>query len=163
MCNIAFSRLWVSIVHPFLGLHGGAPRRQQFQSTSLSCANLSSRLYLPVAGGQQGRFGPCFQTEASVSSGVTQPAVLTGLLYVICERLSAVMFPLDVIFIVFLLKIIIKWDVLLYLKGKRQSYPCNRPWRPIGLWDVEALMFSRQSAHSWRSGWQPYAPAAFYP
>jgi hypothetical protein len=22
------------------------------------------------------------------------------------------------------------------------SYPCNRPWRPIGLWDVEAPAFS---------------------
>jgi hypothetical protein len=26
---------------------------------------------------------------------------------------------------------------------KRYSYPCNRPWRPIGLWDVEAPTFSR--------------------
>jgi hypothetical protein len=33
-------------------------------------------------------------------------------------------------------------------KGK--SYPCNKPWRPIGLWDVEASTFSRQSAHRWR-------------
>jgi hypothetical protein len=32
----------------------------------------------------------------------------------------------------------------------------NRPWRPIGLWDVEATTFSRQSAHRWRWG-QPYA------
>jgi hypothetical protein len=31
---------------------------------------------------------------------------------------------------------------------------------PIGLWDVEA--FSRQSAHRWRWGCQPYAPAALY-
>jgi hypothetical protein len=23
-----------------------------------------------------------------------------------------------------------------------KSYPCNRPWRPIGLWDVEAPTFS---------------------
>jgi hypothetical protein len=30
------------------------------------------------------------------------------------------------------------------------SYPCNRPWRPIGLWEVEALTFSRQSTHRWR-------------
>jgi hypothetical protein len=28
---------------------------------------------------------------------------------------------------------------------KRQSYPCNRPWRPIGLWDVEASKFSLDS------------------
>jgi hypothetical protein len=34
------------------------------------------------------------------------------------------------------------------------SYACNRPWRPIGLWDVEA--------RKWRSGCQAYAPAALY-
>jgi hypothetical protein len=27
-------------------------------------------------------------------------------------------------------------------------YPCNRQWRPIGLWDVEDPTLSRQSAHS---------------
>jgi hypothetical protein len=27
-----------------------------------------------------------------------------------------------------------------------KSYPCNRPWRPIGLWEVKAPTFSRQSA-----------------
>jgi hypothetical protein len=47
-------------------------------------------------------------------------------------------------------------------KGKTM-YPCNRPWRPIGLWDVEAPTFSRQSAHWWRWGCQPYALAALYP
>jgi hypothetical protein len=31
------------------------------------------------------------------------------------------------------------------------------------LWDVEAPTFSRQSAHRWRWGCQPYAPAAVYP
>jgi hypothetical protein len=35
-------------------------------------------------------------------------------------------------------------------KWLQLSYPCNRPWRPIGLWDVGAPTFSRQSAHSWR-------------
>jgi hypothetical protein len=30
------------------------------------------------------------------------------------------------------------------------SYPCNRPWRPIGLWDVEGLTLSRQSAQRWQ-------------
>jgi hypothetical protein len=30
------------------------------------------------------------------------------------------------------------------------SYPCTRPWRPIGLWDVEGHTVSRQSAHRWR-------------
>jgi hypothetical protein len=40
--------------------------------------------------------------------------------------------------------------------------PWNRPWRPIGLWDVEGPTVSRQSNHWWRWG-QPYAPAALYP
>jgi hypothetical protein len=31
------------------------------------------------------------------------------------------------------------------------------------LWDVEAPTFSRQSAHRWQWGCQPYAPAALYP
>jgi hypothetical protein len=46
-------------------------------------------------------------------------------------------------------------------KGKR--YSCNKPWRPTGLWDVEVLTFSRQSAHRWRWGCQPCAPASPYP
>jgi hypothetical protein len=29
----------------------------------------------------------------------------------------------------------------------KQSCPCNRLWRPIGLWDVEDPTFSRQLAH----------------
>jgi hypothetical protein len=33
---------------------------------------------------------------------------------------------------------------------KRESYPCNKPWRPIGLWDVETPTFPRQSDHRWR-------------
>jgi hypothetical protein len=41
---------------------------------------------------------------------------------------------------------------------RRWSYPCNRLWRPIGLWDVEAPTFSRHSAHRWRWGCQPYVP-----
>jgi hypothetical protein len=45
----------------------------------------------------------------------------------------------------------------------RWSYPCNRPWRPIGLWEVEAPTFTRQSAYIWRWGCHPYAPAALYP
>jgi hypothetical protein len=47
-------------------------------------------------------------------------------------------------------------------RGLTWSYPCNRPWRPIGL-DVEVPIFSRQSAHRWRWGCWPYAPAALYP
>jgi hypothetical protein len=55
-----------------------------------------------------------------------------------------------------------RYYVLFLIKVKRLSYSCNRPWRPIGLWDVQALTFSRQSAHRWR--WrQPYTPAALYP
>jgi hypothetical protein len=46
---------------------------------------------------------------------------------------------------------------------KKVSYPCNRPWRPIRLWDVEAPTFSRKLAHRWRSGCQPCALAALYP
>jgi hypothetical protein len=42
-------------------------------------------------------------------------------------------------------------------------YPCNRPWRPIGLWYAEVPTFPRQSAQGWRWGCQPYAPAALYP
>jgi hypothetical protein len=42
--------------------------------------------------------------------------------------------------------------------------PCNRPWKPIGLWDVVGShIFSQQSAHRWRWSCQPYAPAALYP
>jgi hypothetical protein len=44
----------------------------------------------------------------------------------------------------------------------KKNYTCNRPWRPIGLWDVEAPTFSRQSAHRWRWGCQPHAPATLY-
>jgi hypothetical protein len=34
---------------------------------------------------------------------------------------------------------------------KRWSHPCNKPWRPIGLWDVKAPTVFRQLAHKW--GW----------
>jgi hypothetical protein len=40
-------------------------------------------------------------------------------------------------------------------KKRRQSCLCNSLWRPIGLWDVEAPTFSRQSAHRWRSLFTP--------
>jgi hypothetical protein len=40
---------------------------------------------------------------------------------------------------------------------------CNRPWRLIELWDVEAPTFSRKSEQRWWWGCQPYAPAALYP
>jgi hypothetical protein len=44
-----------------------------------------------------------------------------------------------------------------------ESYPCNRPWRPIGLWDLEGPTFSKRSAHRRRWDCQPYAPAPLYP
>jgi hypothetical protein len=34
----------------------------------------------------------------------------------------------------------------------RWSSLCNRPWRPIGWWDVEIPTFCSQSAHRWRWG-----------
>jgi hypothetical protein len=45
---------------------------------------------------------------------------------------------------------------------KVMRYPCNRPWRPIGLWDVKDPTLSRQSAYRWRQGCQSYAPATLY-
>jgi hypothetical protein len=53
--------------------------------------------------------------------------------------------------------------LLLWRCKVRQRYRCNRPWRPIGLWNVEAPTFSRQSAHRWWWGCQPYAPVTLYP
>jgi hypothetical protein len=47
--------------------------------------------------------------------------------------------------------------------SKTLTYPCNRPWRSIELWDVEAPTLSRKSAHRWRWYFQPYASAALYP
>jgi hypothetical protein len=50
----------------------------------------------------------------------------------------------------------------LAVKGNVNLSP-YRPWRPLGLWEVEARTFSRHLAHRWRKGCQPYAPAAFNP
>jgi hypothetical protein len=44
-----------------------------------------------------------------------------------------------------------------------KSYPCNRLWGPIELWDVEAPTFSVQSPHIRRWVCQPYAPAKLCP
>jgi hypothetical protein len=33
---------------------------------------------------------------------------------------------------------------------KTKKNPCNSPWRPLGLLDVEAPTFSRQTTHRWR-------------
>jgi hypothetical protein len=35
-----------------------------------------------------------------------------------------------------------------YVRIMYKSYPRNRPWRPIELWDVKDPTLSRQSAHS---------------
>jgi hypothetical protein len=54
-------------------------------------------------------------------------------------------------------------SVCIYRVILKSQVTCNRPWGPIGLWDVEAPTFSRKSAQKWRWGCQAYAPAAFYP
>jgi hypothetical protein len=38
-----------------------------------------------------------------------------------------------------------------------------RPWRPIGLREVEAPTFSDFQLNRWWQSCQPHAPAAFYP
>jgi hypothetical protein len=53
-------------------------------------------------------------------------------------------------------------NIFYFKLGSSKSCPCNGPWRPIGLSDVEAPTFSRQSAHRWQWICQPYAPAALY-
>jgi hypothetical protein len=75
---------------------------------------------------------------------------------------------------------LIIWQWSMSLKGKRRlwstfnlpplNFPwskskaiSNRPWRPIGLWDIKAPTFSRQSAHRWRWGCQPHSSATLYP
>jgi hypothetical protein len=46
--------------------------------------------------------------------------------------------------------------------SKKKSYPCKRPWKPIGLRNVQAPTFFRRSTHKWRQGCQPYSPVAHY-
>jgi hypothetical protein len=48
------------------------------------------------------------------------------------------------------------------LQVKSKTYPCNRPWRPKGLWDVETPTFSRHGAHRWQWSCLPSAPAVLY-
>jgi hypothetical protein len=38
-------------------------------------------------------------------------------------------------------------NIYTYFYKKDKSYLCNMPWRPIGLWDVEAATSSSQSVH----------------
>jgi hypothetical protein len=40
-----------------------------------------------------------------------------------------------------------------------KNYPQNRPRSSIGLWDIKDPTLSKQLAHRWRRGCQPYAPA----
>jgi hypothetical protein len=48
-----------------------------------------------------------------------------------------------------------------YENHKSYKNPRNRPWRPIGLWNIEASTFSKHSAHRW--WWrQPYVSTALY-
>jgi hypothetical protein len=54
------------------------------------------------------------------------------------------------------------WILIRKGNKKKYSYPCNRPWRPTGLWDVNAQTFSRQSALRWWKGCQPYMLGALY-
>jgi hypothetical protein len=49
-----------------------------------------------------------------------------------------------------------------YLSKAKQSYPRNRPWTPIEVYDVEDATLSRQSAHRSRQDCQSYGPAALY-
>jgi hypothetical protein len=48
-------------------------------------------------------------------------------------------------------------------KSKKKSYPCNRPSRPIGLWNIKAPTFPKQSAQRWRWGCHHYEQATLYP
>jgi hypothetical protein len=38
---------------------------------------------------------------------------------------------------------------IMYLSSVKVKLSPNRPWRPIGLWDVKDPTLSRQSAHRW--------------
>jgi hypothetical protein len=40
-------------------------------------------------------------------------------------------------------------------RWKVKLYPCNWSLRPLGLWDIEAPTYSRQSAHRWQWVYQP--------
>jgi hypothetical protein len=99
---------------------------------------------------------PCaFRSEPSSYPKRRSFHSLMGLLHSLSvymvRFLSAHMAPTVVS--VYLSIIITKW-----------SYPCNKPWRPTGLWDVEAPTFCyTHSAQRWRWGCQPYAPASLYP
>jgi hypothetical protein len=54
------------------------------------------------------------------------------------------------------------YSLPLVLRSGMVAIYCNRPWRPIELWDVEAPTFSRQSGQRWQGSCQPDAPATLY-
>jgi hypothetical protein len=51
-------------------------------------------------------------------------------------------------------------NCLIHIKGR---YLCYRPWRPLGLREVEAPTVLRQTANRWWQGCRPYAPVTLYP
>jgi hypothetical protein len=56
----------------------------------------------------------------------------------------------------------LKFDIKVALQKRVKANPYNRPWRPVGLLDIEAPTLFRQLVH--RRWWgQPWAPAALYP
>jgi hypothetical protein len=52
--------------------------------------------------------------------------------------------------------------LIIHTGKKGESYPCNRPWRLIGLWHVEAPIFCRHTVQRWRWGCRGYITAALY-
>jgi hypothetical protein len=69
---------------------------------------------------------------------------------------------------VHILKLLKEWQSFVsYLKSNTTSVCRNATYVqskvPTGVEAVEASTFFRQSAHRWRWGCQPYAPAALYP
>jgi hypothetical protein len=52
----------------------------------------------------------------------------------------------------------------LFCLSKKKRYLCNRPWRPIEMWDIEASKFFLDSRLTdGGKVCQPYAPATLYP
>jgi hypothetical protein len=52
--------------------------------------------------------------------------------------------------------------MILNLLAVKYSYPLNRLWRPVGLFDVKDLTLSSPSDHRWQWGGQPHTLAALY-
>jgi hypothetical protein len=65
---------------------------------------------------------------------ITKPLKQTIACFLMCHHVGPSISPNNVS---------TNWLILTKLdKWKKCSYPCNRPWRPIQLWDVEAPTFS---------------------